>query len=225
MQNCKGKMKTKELEGLDKILLGYARVSTIEQDLGFEAQLDKLEQAGCHLIFSEKDSGGKDDRIELRKMLKTAKRLSSKGKDVSVVVYKIDRLTRKMSTLSNIINELCDHGITFVSLQENIVANSLLGRFICQAIGFVAEMELDNIRTRTKDGLRKARERGSKLGNPGLPKEKEKEILRLYQLLDLSISDIAQRVGVSDKTVYNVAKRHNLSRKYRKVVAKPLSIS
>ncbi|MBO0411249.1 recombinase family protein [Enterococcus hulanensis] len=122
----------KELEGLDKFLLGYARVSTINQDLGFEAQLDKLEQASCHLIFSEKDSGGKDGRTKLLKMLKTVKRLSSKGKDVdvSVVVYKIDRLTRKMSTLINIINKLCDHNITFVSLQESIVANRLLGRFI-----------------------------------------------------------------------------------------------
>lgn len=216
-----------KVEKLTKIKLGYARVSSVSdrQELGLAVQLDRLEKENCDLIFSEKQSGGNDDRPKLNEMLELAKHLSSQDKEVSVVVYKIDRLTRKMGTLNSIITELCDHGITFISLQENLVANSLVGRFICQALGFVAEMELDHIRSRTKDGLAEARKRGSKLGNPGLPLEKEKEILRLYQLLDLSISDISKRVGVSDKTVYNVAKRHNLSRKNRKMVANSLGTS
>lgn len=221
------KQQVKALEKLVKVKLGYARVSSVSdrQELGLAVQQDRLEKENCDYIFSEKQSGGKDARPVLNEMLKLAKHLSSQGKEVSVVVYKIDRLTRKMNTLSRIINELCDHDITFISLQENLVANSLLARFICQALGFVAEMELDHIRSRTKDGLAEARKRGSKLGNPGLPAEKEEEILRLYQLMELSISDIAKRTGVSDKTVYNVAKRHNLSRKNRKMVANSLATS
>lgn len=94
---------------------------------------------------------------------------------------------------------------------------------LCLVLGYAAEIELENIRIRTKDRLRKAKENSVKLGNPGLSKDKEKEILRLYQLNELSIAAIAKRTEFSDKTIYNVAKRHNLSRRIRKNVAKSYS--
>lgn len=208
------------LNKLDRIVIGYARVSSLDnrQQLGLAVQTDALKN--CDLIFSEKHSGDNDNRPELAKAIELAKQLSSSGKSVTLQIYKLDRLTRKMLTLANIIDELNQHNIKLISLQENIETGSLTGRLLCLVLGYVAEIELDNIRIRTKDGLRKANENGVKLGNPGLSKDKEKEILRLYQLNGLSIAAIAKRTGVSDKTIYNVAKRHNSSRRIRKNVAK-----
>lgn len=216
MEKLKKKHQFKNLEELDKVKIGYARVSSLDdrQKLGFEVQKETLKN--CNIIFSEKQSGDNDNRPELAKAIELAKQLSLSGKSVTLQIYKLDRLTRKMLTLANIIDELNQHNIKLISLQENIETDSLTGRLLCLVLGYVAEIELDNIRIRTKDGLRKAKENGVKLGNPGLPKDKEKEILRLYQFNDLSIATIAKRTGVSDKTIYNVAKRHNLSRRYRK---------
>lgn len=207
----------KELEKLDKVKIGYARVSTLDQNLGFSVQLDNLKD--CDIIFSEKQSGDNDNRPELTKAIRLTKKLASQGKTVTFKIYKLDRLSRKMFTLANLIDDFNKHGIKLISILENIETDSLTGRLLCIVLGYVAEIELENIRIRTKDGLRKARENGVVLGNPGLSKEKENEILQLYQLIDLSISDIAKRVKVSEKTIYNVAKRHNLTRKCRKPVA------
>lgn len=208
--------KLKELEKLDKVKIGYARVSSLDdrQKLGLEVQTEALKN--CDIIFSEKKSGDNDNRPELTNAISLAKKLAQQDKIITLQIYKLDRLTRKMLTLANIIDELNQHNIKLISLQENIETDSLTGRLLCLVLGYVAEIELDNIRFRTKEGLRKAKENGVKLGNPGLSKNKEKEILRLYQLGDLSIATIAKRTGVSDKTIYNVAKRHNLSRRYRK---------
>lgn len=219
------KRKLEQLREMEQIIIGYARVSSLDdrQKLGFEVQKDALKD--CHIVFSEKQHGDNDNRPELTKAIKLAKELASQGKTVTFKIYKLDRLSRKMFTLATLIDDFNTHGIRLVSILENIETDSLTGRLLCIVLGYVAEIELENIRIRTKDGLRKARENGAILGNPGLPKEKEEEILRLYQLLDLSISDIAKRTGVSDKTVYNVAKRHNLSRKNRKMVANSLATS
>lgn len=71
-----------------------------------------------------------------------------------------------MLTLANIIDELNQHNIKLISLQEKIETDSLTGRLLCLVLGYVAEIELDNIRFRTKDGLRKAKENVAILGSP-----------------------------------------------------------
>ena len=207
----------------DMVKIGYARVSSQDdrQKLGLEVQTEALKN--CDIIFSEKQSGDNDNRPELTNAISLAKHFSNQQKSVTLQIYKLDRLTRKMLTLANIIDDFNTHGIKLNSILENIETDSLTGRLLCLVLGYVAEIELDNIRIRTKDGLRKDKENGVKLGNPGLPKDKEGEILRLYQLNDLSIATIAKRTGVSDKTIYNVAKRHNLSRRTRKDVANSYS--
>ena len=149
------KQQANNLEKLDKVKIGYARVSSLDdrQKLGFEVQKEALKS--CNIIFSEKQSGDNDNRPELAKAIVLAKQLSLSGKSVTLQIYKLDRLTRKMLTLANIIDELNQHNIKLISLQENIETDSLTGRLLCLVLGYVAEIELDNIRTRAKDGLRK----------------------------------------------------------------------
>ena len=203
----------KSLGKLEKVKIGYARVSSLDdrQKLGLEVQTEALKN--CDIIFSEKQSGDNDNRPELTNAISLAKQLSRQNKHVTLYIYKLDRLTRKMLTLANIIDELNQHNIKLISLQENIETDSLTGRLLCLVLGYVAEIELDNIRFRTKEGLRKARENGVVLGKPALTDKKKQQILDLYQLNSMPIRTIAKRLKVSESSIYKTVKESGIRRR------------
>ena len=202
-----------KFKNLQEIKIGYARVSSTDnrQELGLEVQKEALKS--CDILFVEKESGSQDNRVQLLKALKLAKELKRINKQVSLVVYKLDRLTRKMFTLVNILDDLTIHDIQLISLKENIATDSLTGKLLVVILGYVAEMELEAIRSRTKDGLRKAKERGVKLGNKGISKTKEKEVIQLYQQSNLTAKEISQTSNISTATLYNILKRNNIETK------------
>lgn len=202
-----------KFKDLQEIKIGYARVSSTDnrQELGLEVQKEALKS--CDVLFVEKESGSQDNRVQLLKALKLAKELKRINKQVSLVVYKLDRLTRKMFTLVNILDDLTIHDIQLISLKENIATDSLTGKLLVVILGYVAEMELEAIRSRTKDGLRKAKERGVKLGNKGISKTKEKEVIQLYQQSNLTAKEISQTSNISTATLYNILKRNNIKTK------------
>ena len=202
-----------KFKNLQEIKIGYARVSSTDnrQELGLEVQKEALKS--CDILFIEKESGSQDNRVQLLKALKLAKELKRINKQASLVVYKLDRLTRKMFTLVNILDDLTIHDIQLISLKENIATDSLTGKLLVVILGYVAEMELEAIRSRTKDGLRKAKERGVKLGNKGISKTKEKEVIQLYQQSNLTAKEISQTSNISTATLYNILKRNNIKTK------------
>lgn len=202
-----------KFKDLQEIKIGYARVSSTDnrQELGLEVQKEALKS--CDILFIEKESGSQDNRVQLLKALKLAKELKRINKQISLVVYKLDRLTRKMFTLVNILDDLTIHDIQLISLKENIATDSLTGKLLVVILGYVAEMELEAIRSRTKDGLRKAKERGVKLGNKGISKTKEKEVIQLYQQSNLTAKEISQISNISTATLYNILKRNNIKTK------------
>ena len=77
-------------------------------------------------------------------------------------------------------------------------------------LGYVAEWELQSISDRTKDGLRKAKERGVKLGNKGISKAKEKQVVKYYLEKEISVREIASQFQISTATIYSVLKRNNI---------------
>ena len=199
-----------KLENIKTMSIGYARVSSTDnrQELGLSVQKEAL--SSCDKLYIEKDSGGNQDRPQLDKALKLAKNYAKQGVKTNFVVYKLDRLTRKMLHLSAIIEDLTKHGIHLQSIHENIETDSLTGKFFCLMLGYVAEWELQAISERTKDGLRKAKEKGVKLGNKGLPKDTEKQIIEQYLRKELSVRNIASRLNISTATIYSVLKRNNI---------------
>lgn len=201
------------------VIIGYARVSSTDnrQELGLEVQKEALNF--CDKLYIEKESGGNQDRPQLQKAIKLAKDCAESGIETSFVVYKLDRLTRKMLHLSAIISELTSYNIRLQSLHEQIETDSLTGKFFCLMLGYVAEWELQAISDRTKDGLRKARERGVKLGNKGISKSKEKQVIRTYLEEDMTIRDIASQFKISTATIYSVLRRNNI-RTNRKIIPK-----
>lgn len=197
------------------INIGYARVSTHKQDLGLEVQIEALKH--CDQLFIECESGSNNARSELEKALKLAQTLSKKGMQVTFTIYKLDRLTRSMFRLLELIEQFNDSAIQLVSLHEKLETDSLIGRLLCVILGFVAESELENLRFRTREGLRKAKENGVKLGAKRMSRDKEERIIEQYLAGESSIRTIAKTERISTSTIYKVLERNKVANNRKKV--------
>ena len=114
------------------MLIGYARVSTSEQETA--AQVTALKAAGCERIYREKASGGRWDRPELHRLLDQLR----KG-DV-LVVWKLDRLSRSLRDVMTIMVKLAEAKAGFRSLTEAIDTTTPAGRMMMQMVGAFAEL-------------------------------------------------------------------------------------
>lgn len=183
------------------MIVGYARVSTQEQNL--QMQIDALERAGCIEIFEEKITGTKRDRPALNEMLKMLR------KGDRVIVYKLDRISRSTKHLIELAEHFEQNGIEFVSVMDNIDTSTPTGRFFFRMMASIAELERDITSERTKTGLAAARARGRNGGRPKTDQKKIKTALKMYDSKEYSISEITKTVGISAPTLY----RHLQKRK------------
>lgn len=188
--------------------IGYARVSTQDQNLN--SQLDALKKAGCEKIYREKISGGKKDRPVLQELLDNIR-----PGDV-VVIWKLDRLSRSLRDLIDLVELLKGKEVGIVSLNDPIDTTSAQGRLVYSFFGALAEFERDIIRERTKAGLAAARARGRTGGRkPGLSKEAERKAqaaLVLYDQKDKTVDEIAQILGIGRATVYRYIKHAEMDK-------------
>jgi len=177
-------------------LIGYARVSTREQDLAL--QLDALEQVGCQRVFSDRASGSVlDGRPQLTRALDHLR-----PGDV-LVVWRLDRFGRSLRDLINAVRALEERGIGFRSLQEAIDTTTPSGRLTFHLFGALAEFERDLIRERTQAGRAAARARGRYGGRPAvMTPEKTKIAKQMFDSREHTVQAIAQTVGVSRASVY-----------------------
>ena len=139
-------------------LIGYARVSTDEQDTS--AQLDALREEGCSVVLEDTASGGSRDRPNL------ARAIEQVGRGDTLLVVRIDRLARSLSHLLEIVEALRAKGAFFRSINDPIDTSSAQGMLMTQMLGAFAEFERALIRERTRAGLKAAVARGAKPGNP-----------------------------------------------------------
>jgi DNA invertase Pin-like site-specific DNA recombinase len=177
------------------MLIGYARVSTTDQDLAL--QLDALRAAGCERIFEEKASGAKEDRPELARLLDHTR----KG-DV-LVVWKLDRLARSLKQLVLVLEDLGKRGIGFRCLAPVIDTTTPEGRLLYSITGAFAEFERAIIQQRTRAGLKAALARGRKGGRPKALDEAAKAKARaMLRDPEISVAAVAEVLGVSRSTLY-----------------------
>ena len=175
--------------------IGYARVSTDDQDLSL--QLDALTASGCETIYQDKASGKNTQRTELEFCLR-----SLRAGD-TLVVWRMDRLSRSLTDLVNTITELENKGIGFESLTEKIETTSATGKLMFHVFAAMAEFERNVIRERTHAGLKAARARGRVGGRPPkLNEQQKKEIRALLRDPSIRVIDVAKRYGVSRATIY-----------------------
>lgn len=200
------------MEDKPVLKIGYGRVSTTDkQDSSLENQRDLLKKFGCEYIFFEKSSGRNDDRKEFKKCIKKCKQLAKTNKVVLVVV-KSDRLSRKFTTLVNTVNELNENNIAFKSLTESFDTSSIEGKLMFNILSSFAEYEVSQTRERIKMGIEKARKDGKIIGKQR-NMEREKRVIEMYKNHLNTIEFIAKSNNITTRTVYNIAKRHNLTRK------------
>jgi DNA invertase Pin-like site-specific DNA recombinase len=177
------------------MLIGYARVSTVEQNL--DLQTDALTKAGCERIFTDTASGAKSERPGLVEALNFIR----EG-DV-LVVWKLDRLGRSLKHLIETVLALQNARKGFRSLQENIDTGTSGGKLFFHIFGALAEFERDIIRDRTKAGLASARSRGRLGGRPSVMSARKLKMARsLYTDAKTQVAEICEGLGISRATFY-----------------------
>ena len=138
------------------MLIGYARVSTQDQNL--ELQREALTKAGCQKVFEDKVSGTRVDRPGLIKTLEMLR------EGDTLVVWKLDRLGRSVKHLVDRVGELHKLGVQFMSVTDSIDTGTPSGRFFFHVMASLAEMERELIVERTRAGLDVAKQLGRKGG-------------------------------------------------------------
>jgi DNA invertase Pin-like site-specific DNA recombinase len=177
------------------MLIGYARVSTDDQNL--DLQKDALTTAGCNRILEDRLSGAKAERPGLKAALDYARQ-----GDV-LVVWRLDRLSRSLKDLIEMVILFEAKGIGLKSLQESIDTSSSSGKLIFHIFGALAEFERNLIRERTHAGLQAARARGRKGGRPrSLDFDKRALAVRLYDERGHTVDQICKMMGISKPTLY-----------------------
>ena len=181
--------------------IGYARVSTFEQNL--DMQLDALHKEDCKQVFTDKVSGVKSSKPAFEKLLAYAR------PGDTIVVWKLDRLGRNTVKLIELVEELAKRKINLKSLSEQVDTTTATGNLFFQFMCILAEHERNIIRERTKAGLSSARARGRTGGRPkGLSTHYQliaPEIKEMYEKNNRSTEEIRKIFGIkSQPTLYKI---------------------
>ena len=190
-------------------LIGYARVSTKDQSL--EMQIDALKKAGCTHIYREKVSASKRQfRAELALAIKDLR------EGDTLVVWRLDRLSRSMQDLYDRLQQIKDQGASFRSLTENFEFTTAIGQLILGMIALMAQFEAQLTAERTKAGIKVLQERGKKFGAiVKLTAAKQREAKRLLAMKErrsvrgvmvwrrrYTKKQVAKALSVSTQTLY-----------------------
>jgi DNA invertase Pin-like site-specific DNA recombinase len=178
-------------------ILGYARVSTADQDVA--AQEDRLRQAGAIRVFVDVISGRQFERPGLSELIDHARAGDS------LCVTRLDRLGRSLKELLETVENLKAHDIHLVSLEEHIDTTSAAGELVFHVFGAIAHFERRLISERTRDGIAAARKRGRKPGRPALDQETVSATQTLVEA-GLTAGQAAKQLGIGRATAYRIAR-------------------
>ena len=179
-------------------IIGYARVSTREQNLS--SQIDALNNAGCIRIFTDKISGKECKREGLTACLDYLRA------DDTLVIYRLDRLGRSVKEMLDLCAKLEQRRIKLVSLQDNLDTSTAVGRFTMQILASLAEYNRNLILEGCKAGIEAAKKRGVKFGRQEgtkMKKPKKEAVIQLYKA-GTAVQQIMEITGIKAKqTIYN----------------------
>jgi len=176
-------------------LYGYARVSSLDQDLAI--QEEKLHAAGCRVIRAEKRSGsGRTGRTELQLLLDFL------HKGDTLVVTRIDRLARSVKDLQDIVHELRSKGVALKATEQSVDTSSAAGKAFFDMLGVFAEFETNLRRERQLEGIKAAKAKGIYKGRK--PSIDPAQVRGLLEVEGLGPSAIARRLGIGRASVYRV---------------------
>lgn len=183
----------------------YARVSTADERQNPETQLQRLRKYASRRGFRVADeyvdtgSGRDTDRPEYQRLMNDARQ---RAIDV-VIVWRYDRLARSTQALISALKEFQALDVGFISCEEQIDTSTPQGEMVFGFIASIAQFESSLISQRVQAGMQRAQEEGKHVGRPPIPKEKQKEIRRLYTEEDVSINQISKRLDIAYGTAWN----------------------
>ena len=187
--------------------VGYYRCSTDEQNPA--RQVDILKEMGCEEVFSDMLSGKDRNRPGLDEMLKFVR------KGDTVCVESISRLARSTKDLLNIVDELKERGVGFVSQKEKIDTDTPQGRFMLTVFAAMADLERSQIRQRQAEGIAIAKANGVYKGR--IPKPYDKyEFEQLYKQWkdgDITQKYMCKKLNMSRQTLYRIIKSYEANAK------------
>jgi len=186
-----------------RAILGYARVSTGDQDVA--GQTMRLTEAGAIKVFSDVRSGKTLERPGLQALLAYARESDT------LAVVRLDRLGRSLGELLATVAMLKERGIALLSLEQRIDTNSAAGELVFHVFGAIAHFERRLIAERTRDGIAAARARGKRPGRHPLDPEKIAAALELVKA-GLSPTVAARQLGLGRSTVYREVGRAGIAR-------------
>jgi DNA invertase Pin-like site-specific DNA recombinase len=179
--------------------IGYARVSTLEQNL--DLQLQALKKAGCRRIFQEKISAGARNRPEFQRMLDQIRTSDT------IVVWKLDRLARSTRDLLETTETIQQAGGKFQSLSEPWAHTTThAGKMIMTIFAGIAEFERGLIRERTTAGREAARKRGVRFGRPRKLTLEQENLTRRLESEGKTVRELAAAFRVHAATIYRLVR-------------------
>jgi DNA invertase Pin-like site-specific DNA recombinase len=184
-------------------VLGYARVSTSDQDIA--AQTLRLEGAGAIKVFSDVRSGKSMDRPGLAALLDYARA----GDTLAIV--RLDRLGRSLAELLVTVAMLKERGIALLSMEEKIDTSSAAGELVFHVFGAIAHFERRLISERTRDGVAAARAKGKRPGRRPLDQAKVDAAMTLIAA-NTAPTEAARQLGLGRSTIYREMRRLGISR-------------
>jgi len=181
------------------MIIGYARVSTLDQNL--DRQLDSLGGNGVEKIFTEKVSGKKFDRPELMRMIDQLR-----DGDI-VIISELTRLSRSTKDLFAIVEQIQAKGANIRSLKETwLDTTTPHGKLMFTIFAGLSQFEADLIAQRTREGLAAARARGRFGGRPKTTSDKSSMALKMYDSKEFSVDEICKSCHIGKTTLYRLLK-------------------
>jgi len=187
---------------LDEIKIGYARVSTVDQNL--DRQMDALAEIGVEKTFTEKVTGKKSDRLELVRMIDQLR-----DGDV-VIISELTRLSRSTKDLFAIVEQIQAKGANIKSLKETwLDTTTPHGKLMFTIFAGLSQFEADLIAQRTREGLAAARARGRLGGRPKIAVNKASMALKMYDSKEFSVDEICKNCCIGKTTLYRLIQNRN----------------
>lgn len=183
--------------------VGYARVSTVEQNM--DMQLEALKAAGCEAVLTDEGFSGADFT---RPGLTEIQRILCRGD--TLTVWRLDRLGRSLFELLKLIRDLNERGVEFRSLSESLDTSTPAGRLLLHVLASMAEFERSLISERTRAGMAAARARGSRIGRrPAMTKAQVVAAKEALELSRRSVAEIAGEYHIHPRTLGRLLREHS----------------
>lgn len=177
-------------------LVGYARVSTVEQNL--DLQVNALKAAGCTEIFAEKVSGtSKKKRLKLEECLRYLR------KGDTLIIIRVDRLARSVHDLQTIVRQLKDEKVELKAIEQPIDTSTAAGKAFFDMLCVFAEFETNLRRERQLEGIAKAKAEGKYKGREPTARRKSPEVLAMVDK-GMSKAEIASQLQIGIASVYRI---------------------